>query len=301
MSRKLLILLVLPALIAGLGLTNSVAAQDAGVDGSMVGDRGGAYETWEVTLPEDTDVTLTLTHYPCTNNDAISLDVWSPSAMLADSNKIGACTEVAHFNTGSGGSATIRLNNYLHNVGTWYNLQAEGISLPGAAAAPAEEPAMDDEAATESDMDEAAETDAATAETAADDMTTDMTTETEAAEAPADVAGSGGALFGGPAGAFATHALAVTEGTEYTLTLDYSVDGGGNWSGVGFDVWGPSGLVASSNDVDFNTESATFTAEMDGTYIVNVYNYHPRNAWYSLVSSTGTITAADDTAGETSN
>ena len=68
--------------------------------------------------------------------------------------------------------------------------------------------------------------------------------------------------------------MPVTSGTTYTLEMSRGLDVGGNWPAVGFHVWGPSGLVASSSMTHDSPASATFTATMDGTYTVQMYNYH---------------------------
>lgn len=279
LNRPIVLLLAL-ALVFGMATTamaQDEAAATPDASGTLVGDTGGAYQTWNLSLPSNQDVTLTLTHWPCNTGGAIGLNVWGPSGKLAGSSASDACTEMASFNTGDGGSATIQLYNYMHGVGTWWALDAEGISLGAAPAAPAAPAATEAEAATDSTA--AAGENAMAGESAM----TDTTATTEAAAAPAapaaaaPAAGSlsvGDSLFGDAGGAYDNYNLTVQEGSSYTVEMTIGTDRGGNWPGVGFDVWGPSGHVARGSWVDNDTLSATFTANGDVVYLIQPYNYH---------------------------
>ncbi len=262
-------------LSSGLAYAQDDASAISTVTGSMTGDRGGAHVTWAVDLPADTDASLRLAFWPCGNAAAFELEVWAPDRMLGKASQSGPCEKLLTWNTGDGGPVTIRFSNYLHGVGTNYSVTAEGFSLPGASA-----PAAMADAATTADDAAATTTDATTADaTAADAPMADTTAATMAADDSATPvvgasAASGGTLFGNSGGAFATHDMPVTEGTTYTLEMSRGLDVGGNWPAVGFHVWGPNGLVASSKASHDSPASATFTAAMDGTYTVQMYNYH---------------------------
>ncbi len=248
-----------------------VAAQEASpagaLSGTFVGDRGGAYVVVEVDLPAATDVTITLEHWPCQTGRAIGINVWGPGGLLARSRERNACTQVARFNSGDGGKATIQAFNYLHGVGTWYSLSAEGITLPGAVApaAAAEAPAAP----------APAEAEAAPAEPV--EAKVEAPAAAEAAPAPAPAAAvkvEGATVLGNLGGAYGVHELAVTAGHTYKVTMTYGLDRGGEWKSVGFHVWCPSGWAASGRKVTWETKQATFTAAEDGVCGIQVYNYH---------------------------
>lgn len=282
--RRILILTAAIGLGAALLSSGLVSADGhvSTVSGTLAGDRGGAHASWDVNLPADTDATLTLAFWPCGVPSALELEVWGANGMLGKARQSGGCEKSLSWNTGDGGPATIRYSNYLHGVPTHYAVGAEGFSLPGGVApvAPAA-PMADDTAADDTAMADDAAADATMADTTAADTTTAAAgTETMAADtaAAAPVVGAGaaagGTLLGNSGGAFATHDMPVTAGTTYTLEMSRGLDVGGNWPAVGFHVWGPNGLVASSKATHDSPASATFTAAMDGTYTVQMYNYH---------------------------
>jgi hypothetical protein len=65
-------------------------------------------------------------------------------------------------------------------------------------------------------------------------------------------------------------------------------DWGGTWPGVGFDVWGPGGRVASGKWTSHNVVEATFTATGNVVYLVQPYNYHHGlTLFYTLESAEG--------------
>jgi hypothetical protein len=254
------------ALFAGAALalstTATAAAQGTGaLTGTLVGDSGGAYQTWNVTLPADTKVTLTLSHWPCQTGESVGLNVWGASGLLAHSWESDACTQKAWFNSGSGGMAEIQLFDYLHGVGTWWSLSAEGITLGGSA------PAQPAPVAAEAKPAEAAGT-TMSASTAA------ATTTTAAAPKASSGLLATDTIFGDTAGAFDNYNLTVEEGKSYTVRMTVGTDWGGNWPGVGFDVWGPQGHVASGAWTSTNTLEATFKATGNVVYLVQPFNYH---------------------------
>lgn len=301
--RRLLILTAVLAMGAAILSSGRALAQDDGaalstVSGSMSGDRGGAHATWDVDLPANTDATLRLSFWPCTAH-AVELEVWGAGGMLGKAGQSGACNKMLSWNTGAGGAATIRFSNYMHNVSTNYAVSAEGFSLPGASApAPAADTtAATDDAATADDA-AADDTMAATDAAADDTMAAADTAEAPAAtagdetvmgiEAAGETGATTGTLLGNSGGAFATYDLPVTAGTTYNLEMTRGMDAGGNWPSVGFHVWSPNGLVTSSSMSHGSNATASFTATMDGTYTVQMYNYHHgMTMFYALMVNEG--------------
>ncbi len=282
-------------LVLGLVLVAGVYAQDeaeaqpepvaapeqAALEGTIVGDRGGAIINYEVELPPDTDVTITLDHWPCMTGVAIGIKVWTPDGLIARSMEATPCTQEVSFNTGDGGPAQIQFYNYLHGVGTYYSIMAEGMELPGAAA-PVEEMAEEEMAEAEEEMaeEEMAEAEEEMAE-AEEEMAEEEMAEEEMAEEEAMPEAMGmitaeDSLVGNSGGAFNSYELAVEEGMEYEVTLTYGAHGGGeHWNGVGFNVWGPDyAWVAQGKQADFNQLTASFTADGDVVYMIQVYNYN---------------------------
>jgi len=285
-------LLLVVVSIATLGV---VAAQSAGISGTWVGDPGGALMTHELELPAATDATLTLDHWPCVTGQAIAFDLYTPSGMLASSSEASACTQSASFNTGEGGPATLKLYNHLTGVGSWYNLTAEGIDLPGATmmveeeAAPAEEVMAEEEAMVEDEavaMAEETEGEEMTEPAEADMAEGEAMVEEAAPMMTSGMLADGATLLGNIGGAQGDYMLDVVEGENYTVTMTYGTSAGGMWPGIGFRVYGPEGLVATGAKPDlFNndTYSATFTAGETAQYKVQVYNYiHGLMLFYSL-------------------
>jgi len=276
------------------------------VQGSMVGDRGGAEQTWPISLPADTDASVTLAFWPCLDPNAFQLDVLGPDGVLGTASQAGPCSRTLAWNTGEGGDVTLRMYNYLHNVPTNYSISATGFDLPGGAA-----PAMDaadtdeeagDSTAADGEMESAdtAETDTAAdadvAEVDADAAESDgdeVAADTEDAGGDADSAsGAVGTLLGNAGGAFATVDLPVKAGATYNLEMSRGLDVGGNWPAVGFKVWGPNGLVARSTFSYGSPAAASFTAAADDVYTVQIYNYHHgRTLFYAL--SVEEVAAAD--------
>jgi hypothetical protein len=252
-----------------------------------VGDTGGAYQTWTTNAPANTDVTITVNHWPCNTGSSVGVNVWGPTGKLASSWAKDACTQEAKYNTGAGGATEVQLYNYNHGVGTWWSLMAEGLAIGGPAAPAAPAAAAADTASTT--MDSATTTAATTSTTtmAATDMaaTTTATTTTAAPAAPAG-AGTlsvGGSVFGNGGGAYVDHNLTVEEGKKYHVTMTVSPDAGGKWNGVGFNVWGPSGHIAMGSYTSSNTIEADFTADGNVVYLIQPYNYHHGlNVWYAL-------------------
>jgi hypothetical protein len=270
------------ALALTLGLVATVHAQ--GINGTLVGDTGGAYQTWNVDLAPDTNVTVTVQHWPCDMGSALGLEAWGASGMLGSSTHKDACTEVLSFNSGAGGAAEIKLYNYAHGVGTWWTATSEGADLGGMAMAA--ETTMAEPAATT-----AMTTTATMTTTASAAMTETMAAETTAAPAmaaPVAMLSTSGTVFGDTGGAFANHDLTVTEGKTYTVKMTVGTEPGGNWNGMGFSVWGPNGLVTNAHMTDWNMYEATFTADGDVVYLVQPYNYnHGVTMWYALSSEGG--------------
>jgi hypothetical protein len=263
-------------ILAAVVMVGVAAAADGQVSGTMVGDHGGAHMTWDLNLPAATDVTITLAHWPCDIGDAVSFDVWSATDHLASSSQATSCTQEASFNTGDGGPAKLIMHNYLHGVGTWYSLSATGIELPGAQA-PA--PVVASEEAKEAAPAEGVATTAEPVVAAVPAETVPVVVEPVAAAAPAaeGVIVDNATVLGDIGGAYGTHVINAEAGKTYKVTMVYGTPVGGTWTGVGFKVWGPEGLVAVGDAPDLhnaNEKTATFTAESTGPYTIQVYNYH---------------------------
>lgn len=237
------------------------------LSGTMVGDRGGAYQVWNVELPASSDVTLTLSHWPCNTGNAIGVEVWGANGLIGRSRQQDACSQTVSFNTGTGGAAEIKAYNYLSGVGTWWSLSATGMALPGGMApkpAPAVEPAAAEAAAPAAEGEMAAAAAPAPAPAPAAPM----------APAAGAVNVDNAVLYGTEGGGIMKYDFMVVGGTTYDATLTYASPNGGNWPGVGFTVWGPTGLVAKGSG-GVGQASASFTAGGNDMYTVEVHNYHP--------------------------
>lgn len=84
-----------------------------------------------------------------------------------------------------------------------------------------------------------------------------------------------GLLPGNVAGAFARYHLSSSgDGSRITIHLAFVPDTPAMTSGVGFDVYGPSGRVASGVSTGVPTErKATFSATESGDYLIQIHNY----------------------------
>ncbi len=100
----------------------------------------------------------------------------------------------------------------------------------------------------------------------------------EAAPAMAPAAGSvavdNAVLYGTEGGGITKYDFVAEAGKTYDVTMTYASPNGGTWPGVGFNVWGLSGLVATGA-TDGVQSTASFTADGNDMYTVEVYNYHP--------------------------
>jgi len=288
------------AAAADMGDDSSMAAA-AGISGTFVGSPGGTFATWTVDLPAGQDVTLKLAHWPCNTGNSVGINVWNASGQLATSHQHDACTEAAMFSTGSGGSAEIQVYNYLTEVGSWYTLTADGMTLPGASAMPAAKSMTTD---TTMAGDKAMTADSATGTTAATgtSMTAGAATAGDKAMAAGDsVDVQGQTLLGNSGGAASRHDLMGKEGQSYSVKLQFGTDMGGTWNGIGFKVWGPSGWVTDSHATGSGAAEASFTASGNVKYTIEVYNYHHGvTAFYSLqamASASGMSSTGGDAGG----
>jgi len=274
------------AAIVVLALSTAVLAQTADpvavptstVSGTMVGDGGGAYQIWNVTLPAGTDVTFSLNYWPCNAGDAIGIEAWDASGLLGWSSEADACTQEVSWNTDKGGPAEIKVHNYLDGVGTWWSLTSTGVALPGAVAPVAAAPVEPAKAEVKGETVMVAKAaDTTTTETKAVETTTAEAAPVVAKAEPATgtIMVDNSVLYGDSGGANQMYDLMVTEGTTYDATMVYASPNGGTWPGVGFKVWGPDGLVAQSMTEEFSSvATASFTAEGNNKYYIQVFNYH---------------------------
>lgn len=84
-----------------------------------------------------------------------------------------------------------------------------------------------------------------------------------------------GQLVGDGGGAFDTFTFTAEE-SEATLTMNYTPDNALLGLGIGFNVYGPSGHVATGRfEGTHGQRTATFDTTVGTTYLVQVYNYFP--------------------------
>lgn len=99
-----------------------------------------------------------------------------------------------------------------------------------------------------------------------------------AAEEPVEAARAewAGMLAGDRGGAFDTYTLTPEASGEVELTMYYAPDNSVIGAGVGFNVYGPSGRVATGRyDGTPGQRAASFDAFAGASYLVQVYNYIP--------------------------
>jgi hypothetical protein len=280
--RAGLIVAAFALLLAGTAFAQESAVSE--LSRTMVGDAAGAYQVWNVDLPANTDVTLTLSHWPCNTGPAIGIEVWGADGLMGMSSEKDACTQELSWNTGDGGPAEIKAYNYLPGVGTWWSMSATGLTLPGATAPMAAEPAAEGEMAAEAAPAEgemAAEAAPAEGEMAKEAAPAEGEMAAEAAPVEAAAAPAAGTvsvdnavLYGTEGGGIMKYDFLAEGGKTYDVTMTYGSPLGGTWPGVGIKVWGLSGLVATGSS-DGVHATASFTAGGNDQYTVEVYNYHP--------------------------
>lgn len=277
---------LLAAAVLGFAYVGSAAAQDATSTsyGTLVGNVGGAHMEWTASAEPNTNAMVSVTYSPCIDPDAVSLVVYSSDGQTTTAYRDGHCKKTATWNTSDSDSATIKLSNYLHGVATNYAIETSGLTVAGAA------PAMD---AADDEMmadDEAADADAA----AAAEEEAAMSDAAETLAANADT----GTVVGDAGGAYATYDVELTAGQRYAGAMVYNMDVGGQWPGVGMTIYGPDGWsYNSSHDMHRSGVTADFVAPADGTYKVQIYNYHPGRVMYYWVSGLpvpNAAAAADD-------
>jgi len=85
-----------------------------------------------------------------------------------------------------------------------------------------------------------------------------------------------GVLVGDGGGAYDTYTLTAEETGEVELTMHYAPDDAVIGAGVGFNVYGPSGKVASGRYTGTHGQrTATFDVTAGTDYSVQVFNYLP--------------------------
>lgn len=264
---------LLAAAVLGFAYVGSVAAQDATSTsyGTLVGNSGGAHMEWSAASQPNTNARVSVTYSPCIDPDAISLVVYSSDGQTTTAYRDGHCKQTATWNSGESTSATIKLSNYLHGVATNYAIETTGLVVAGADAVSDTET---DAAMAEADAE--AENAAAAAEQEA---------ATEAVKSTLAANASTGTVAGDSGGAFASYEVELTGGQMYAGAMAYQMDVGGSWPGVGFTIYGPDGWsMSGKHDMHRNGVTASFTAPADGTYKVQIYNYHPGRLMYYWVS-----------------
>jgi len=255
---------ILPFAVVALALSfagvTGAAAQTgtaSSVDGFLVGDRGGAHQEWTLSVPANTDVTVSVEYAPCAPPNAVSFVAYSSDGQVARARQVGHCRKLAAWNTASSDSVTLKLSYYEHGMVIYYVVNAEGIVL-----APVAPPAVAVEEAAEPAAVEEAE----------------VVEVVEAAPAPVVVVGDRveGTVLGTRGGGHVKYEVNLTAGQLYSGLMNYHLDAGGVWPAVGFTVWGPHGrVVAQSKAMHGSPAVVDFVASVTGKYYVNVYNYHP--------------------------
>ncbi|NLD72294.1 MAG: fasciclin domain-containing protein [Chloroflexi bacterium] len=85
-----------------------------------------------------------------------------------------------------------------------------------------------------------------------------------------------GAVVGNRAGAFGEHRVALNAGAQVDVTVDIRSGAPPSPQAVGLNVYGPQGLVTSDTaESDPAQLRVTFTAEEQGVYLFQVFNYDP--------------------------
>jgi len=309
--KKFVLPLAVVALTLAVVLAGTAAAQETvSVPGTIVGDRGGAHMEWNVPVPANTDAMVSVTYAPCAPPGTVSLMVYSSDGQVTRAYQEGHCTKSAYWNTGSSETALVKLSYYEPGVALNYVITADGITLTGAEMPMAEEEMAEEEMAEEPMAEEevtAEETEAegemAVEEEAATEETESVAeTVVETVEGVASAVGTmkanavEGTLLGTVGGAHMKYEVDLTGGQEYEGLMRYSMDAGGNWPAVGFIVWGPDGSVVTRSKSMYSLPAtANFVAPMDGTYTVDVYNYHPgRTMAYTLTGMPVTAPMAEE-------
>ena len=272
--RKFVLPLALMAVFALVFMGAATAQDDTPVsivNGTIVGDRGGSHVEYTATMPQNTDVEVTVEYSPCGDAAAIPLVVYSDDGQVTQGVEDGHCRKSANWNTAGGTGATIKLSNYLHGIALYYVMGSTGFDIDNAAVA-----TTIGDVTTVVKEAEAADKAAADAETMA--AAGEAAGMLEANAATGEVLGTSG-------GGHDKYDIELTGGEEYGAIMSYVMDAGGTWPAVNFKIWGPGGGVVAEGvpSQHGNLRTADFVAPSDGTYTVDVYNYHAgHTAYYTI-------------------
>jgi uncharacterized surface protein with fasciclin (FAS1) repeats len=95
------------------------------------------------------------------------------------------------------------------------------------------------------------------------------------------LAAPSGTVVGSRAGAFGEHRVALNAGARVEVTVRITSGAPPSRAAVGLNIYGPEGLVATDTaESDPGVLQVTFTAERQGLYLYQVFNYDPA---YTLV------------------
>jgi hypothetical protein len=257
MHRRLSWLLV-SALVLGLAVSGVAAAEDqdsvalAGgspVSGVLTGNRAGAFAYFTVDYPGNRDVVrVELTFVPGdpVTSRGVGFNVYGPAGYEIGQGKRNAAGDagVLELLYSDDNQATwlVQVYNYIPDRTIAYTIVVEG--LPEQPSAPTTTPVT-------------------TAPTDGTGVVTGL-------EEPGS-----GSLTGSRAGAYAVYDLGYAgDGSEVTVMMSFTPDNPAMVGGVGFVIYGPSGMVAEGKRTGRPTErKATFSSDEPGAYIVQVHNY----------------------------
>lgn len=272
--RKFVLPLALIAVLATV-FAGAAAAQDdtpvSIVSATIVGDRGGSHHEYTAAVPPNTDVQVTVEYSPCGDAAGLPLVVYSDDGQVTHGVEDGHCRKSANWNTAGSTSATIKFSNYLHGIALYYVMGSMGfdiddariVSTIGDVQTVVQEAQMEAEAAAAAEQMEAA----------------------GEAMAMLEANAATGEVLGTTGGGHSKYDVELTGGEEYGAVMSFTMDAGGTWPAVNFKVWGPHGGVVAEGVASQhgNVRTADFVAPMDGTYTVDVYNYHPgHTAYYTI-------------------
>jgi hypothetical protein len=277
--KKFILVVAVVALAVAFALVTGAAAQTEAVstvDGFIWGNSGGAHQVWDLAVPQNTDVNVSVEYNPCAPPNSVAFVAYSSDGQVVPAHQTAHCTKELAFNTGSSESLELKLSYYEHGQQLYYVVKATGLDLAAVAAPEAEAVVEEEVKVSEVAAEEAVtETAAVAVEEAA--PAEEAVVEEAAPVNVSVVKGTEveGNVLGTSGGGHVKYDVMLTGGQEYNAIMNYHFDVGGDWPAVGFTVWGPDGVVAMGKHMYGTPAEATFVAPDDAKYTVDVYNYHP--------------------------
>jgi hypothetical protein len=243
------------------------------VNGTLVGDVAGSHVEFNAALPMNTDVQVSVEYSPCADASALPLMVYANDGQVIKGMEDGNCRKTAKWNTAGGTSAMIKFSNYIPGIALYYVVGSKGFDIENAQITTTV-------AGVTTVIQEAQ------AEAAAEVAEAKMEAATEAAGTLKANAKTGEVL-GTTGGGHDKYDVELEAGGVYGAIMSFTMDAGGTWPAVNFKVWGPNGgVVAVGVPAQHgNVRTANFTAPADGTYTIDVYNYHPGHTAYYTITA----------------